>query len=122
MSIRTQSHVFPSTFFQRCGGWKTRANSTSYYVRGSWRDSISLIEKTRPMVIVVGGTKVPGEVFRLANYNISIGNQPHSEVAALGVFLESMIGQIDELTHFQGGEIQVLPSLDRKKVMTMEEE
>ena len=74
------------------------------------------------MVIVVGGTKVPGEVFRLANYNISIGNQPHSEVAALGVFLESMIGQIDESTHFQGGEIQVVPSLDRKKVMTMEEE
>jgi len=33
-----------------------------------------------------------------------------------------MIGQIDELTHFQGGEIQVVPSLDRKKVMTMEEE
>ena len=89
---------------------------------GSWRDSISLIEKTRPMVIVVGGTKVPGEVFRLANYNVSIGNQPHSEVAALGVFLESMIGQIDESTHFQGGEIQVVPSLDRKKVMTMEEE
>ena len=65
-----------------------RGNSTSHYVRGeSWRDSISLIEKDRPMVIVVGGTKVPGEVFRLANYNISIGNQPHSEVAALGVFL-----------------------------------
>ena len=88
----------------------------------SWRESISSIESNRPMVIVVGGTKVPGEVFRLANYNISIGNQPHSEVAALGVFLESLIGQIDESIHFQGGEIQVVPSLDRKKVMSLEEE
>jgi len=88
----------------------------------SWRESISSIESNRPMVIVVGGAKVPGEVFRLANYNISIGNQPHSEVAALGVFLESMIGQIDESKHFQGGEIQVVPSLDRKKVMSLEEE
>ena len=88
----------------------------------SWRESISSIESNRPMVIVVGGTKVPGEVFRLANYNISIGNQPHSEVAALGVFLESLIGQIDESKHFQGGEIQVVPSVDRKQVISLEEE
>ncbi len=88
----------------------------------SWRESLGVIERNRPMVIVVGGTKVPGEVFRLAKYNISIGNQPHSEVAALGVFLESLIGQIDESTHFQGGDIQVIPSLDRKKVMSLEEE
>jgi len=88
----------------------------------SWRESLGVIERNRPMVIVVGGTKVPGEVYRLAKYNISIGNQPHSEVAALGVFLESLIGQIDESTHFQGGDIQVIPSLDRKKVMSLEEE
>ena len=43
-------------------------------------------------------------------------------MAALGVFLESLIGQIDESKHFQGGEIQVVPSLDRKKVMSLEEE
>ena len=61
-------------------------------------------------------------MFRLAKYYISIGNQPHSEVAALGVFLESLIGQIDESKHFHGGDIQVIPSLDRKKVMSLEEE
>ena len=38
----------------------------------SWRESLGVIERNRPMVIVVGGTKVPGEVFRLAKYNISI--------------------------------------------------
>ena len=85
-------------------------------------ETIPKIPIDNPLIIVVGGTKVPGEVFRLANYNISIGNQPHSEVAALGVFLESLIGQIDESKHFQGGEIQVVPSLDRKKVMSLEEE
>ena len=57
----------------------------------SWRESLSSIESNRPMVIVVGGTKVPGEVFRLANYNISIGNQPHSEVAALVVFSSTFV-------------------------------
>ena len=88
----------------------------------SWRESLNSIERGRPMVIVVGGTKVSGEVFRLANHNISIGNQPHSEVAALGVFLESFIGPLDESKHFQGGEIQVVPSLDRKQVMSLGEE
>ena len=88
----------------------------------SWRESLNSIERGRPMVIVVGGTKVSGEVFRLANHNISIGNQPHSEVAALRVFLESFIGRLDESKHFQGGEIQVVPSLDRKQVMSLGEE
>ncbi|MEC8955433.1 MAG: tRNA (cytidine(56)-2'-O)-methyltransferase [Candidatus Thermoplasmatota archaeon] len=88
----------------------------------SWRESLNSIERSCPMVIVVGGTKVSGEVFRLANHNISIGNQPHSEVAALGVFLESFIGPLDESKHFQGGEIQIVPSLDQKQVMSLGEE
>ena len=40
--------------------------------------------KTGPIVIVVGGAKVPSDVFKLSQYNVSVGNQPHSEVAALG--------------------------------------
>ena len=87
-----------------------------------FREAIPRMRRDRPMVIVVGGAKVPGDVFKHCQYNIAVGNQPHSEVAALGVFLESLIGQIDESKHFQGGEIQVIPSLDRKKVMSPEEE
>ena len=53
-----------------------------------WREASSKIPKDKPAVIVVGGTKVPAEVFSLADHNVSVGNQPHSEVAALGVFME----------------------------------
>ncbi len=42
----------------------------------------------RDKLIVVGASKVPGEVYRLADYNVSITNQPHSEVAALAIFLD----------------------------------
>ena len=40
------------------------------------------------MLIVVGAEKVPPEVYQWADYNIGVGNQPHSEVAALAVFLD----------------------------------
>ena len=64
-----------------------------------WREAVSVLERNRPMVVVVGGTKVPGEVFRLATHNVSVGNQPHSEVSALGVFLESFVGPLLSLIH-----------------------
>ena len=71
---------------------------------------------------VVGGTKVPGELFKIADHNVSIGNQPHSEVAALAVFLESWIGSIDESIRFAGGEIEVVPSERAKRVRNSVEE
>ena len=87
-----------------------------------WREVTGQIPKDKPTVIVVGGTKVPAEVFSIANHNISIGNQPHSEVAALGVFMESWIGPIEESTKFAGGEIEVVPSERGKKVVNREED
>jgi tRNA (cytidine56-2'-O)-methyltransferase len=88
----------------------------------TWKDELPKIDFSRPMVVVVGGTKVPGEVYRLASHNISIGNQPHSEVAALAIFLESLIGNIDEEKYFSGGEIKVIPNGERKQVIISEEE
>ncbi|HIE81944.1 MAG TPA: tRNA (cytidine(56)-2'-O)-methyltransferase [Candidatus Poseidoniales archaeon] len=86
------------------------------------RKAIIKIDTSKPILVVVGGTKVPGEVFRLATHNISIGNQPHSEVAALAVFLDSFVGPLDDAEHFAGGEIRVVPSADRKRVVTAAEE
>ena len=88
----------------------------------SWKKVAGQIPKDKPAVIVVGGTKVPAEVFSIANHNVSIGNQPHSEVAALGVFLESWLGPIDESSKFVGGEIEVVPSERGKRVVNLEEE
>ena len=86
-----------------------------------WGDVVSKIIRDRPIVIVVGGTKVPGEVFNLADHNVSIGNQPHSEVSALGIFLQSMVGEISS-DHFSGGEIRILPSEFGKRVLNLEDE
>jgi tRNA (cytidine56-2'-O)-methyltransferase len=48
-------------------------------------------------VVIVGGEKVPPEIYELADYNIAVGSQPHSEVAALAICLDRVM-QGKELT------------------------
>lgn len=45
---------------------------------------------TTPMLVAVGAAKVAIDVYDLATWNIAITNQPHSEVAALAVFLDRL--------------------------------
>lgn len=67
----------------------------------------------KDLLIVVGAEKVPRWVYKQVDYNISVGNQPHSEIAALAVFMDRI--QDRELRdEFEGAEIEVEPSEDRK--------
>lgn len=68
---------------------------------------------TEDLLIVVGAEKVPRWVYKNVDQNISVGNQPHSEIAALAVFMDRIQeGEIKE--DFEGAEIYVEPSEDRK--------
>lgn len=44
------------------------------------------------LLIVIGAEKVPRDVYDLVDFNVAVGNQPHSEVAALAVFLDRLMG------------------------------
>ena len=50
------------------------------------------IARAPRVLFVVGGAKVPPDLYRLATYNVAVGHQPHSEVAALAVALERLLG------------------------------
>jgi len=63
-------------------------------------------------VLVLGGEKVPPEIYELADYNLSVTNQPHSEVAALGVFLDNYFS--GEYKKFDG-KIRIKPSVKGKE-------
>ncbi len=82
---------------------------------------IPLIEKinelkNRRILAIVGAEKVPYEVYELSDYNISIGNQPHSEVSALAVFLDRLLeGKVFTLNF--DGELKILPAEKGKKVI-----
>jgi tRNA (cytidine56-2'-O)-methyltransferase len=51
-------------------------------------ERIGEIRESEDILVVVGAEKVPYEVYKMVDYNIAIGNQPHSEVAALAIFLD----------------------------------
>ena len=44
----------------------------------------------KDILFIVGAEKVPPWVFELADYNISVGNQPHSEIAALAIAMNNL--------------------------------
>ena len=50
------------------------------------------LTRARKVLLVVGGAKVPSALYRLATYNVAVGHQPHSEVAAVAVALERLRG------------------------------
>jgi tRNA (cytidine56-2'-O)-methyltransferase len=65
------------------------------------------------LLVIVGAEKVPRWVYEHVDYNISVGNQPHSEIAALAVFLDRI--QAREIkSDFEDSDIEVTPSEDRK--------
>jgi len=70
-------------------------------------------ESKGDILVIVGAEKVDRWVYENVDYNISVGNQPHSEIAALGVFLDRLRGgEIKD--SFEGAEIEIKPSEDRK--------
>ena len=78
-------------------------------------DKIPEIRKSKKdKLIIVGGQKVPSEVYHLSDYNIAIGNQPHSEIAALAVFLDRLF-EGDELNRSFKGKKSIIPQECGKK-------
>ena len=72
--------------------------------------------KSKRLMIVIGAEKVPREVYDLAHRNISIGNQPHSEVAALAIFLDRyMDGK--SLEKKTKGRLEIIPNPRGKTVI-----
>jgi tRNA (cytidine56-2'-O)-methyltransferase len=71
------------------------------------------------LLVVVGAEKVPAEVYRLVDLNVAVGNQPHSEVAALAVFLDRLLEGRGLRRKF-GGRLQIRPSAHGKDVVDLE--
>jgi len=79
--------------------------------------SIDEIDKNKDLLIIVGAEKVPPQIYEMADFNVSVGNQPHSEVAALAVFLDRYnMGSWNEKQF--NGKIEILPSNKGKKVVS----
>lgn len=75
----------------------------------------------QPVLVVVGAEKVPFDVYEEADYNVGVTNQPHSEVAALAVFLDRLFDgrQLDR--EWDGADRRVVPMETGKRVVDPDE-
>jgi len=69
-----------------------------------------------PLLVVVGGPKVPREVYDMADWNVSVTGQPHSEVSALAVFLHMLLEGSEQASEFTGARLRIVPSARGKDV------
>lgn len=69
------------------------------------------------LAVVVGAEQVPGEVYEMADWNVAVTSQPHSEVAALAVFLDRFFdGEELEMEH-GNARVKIVPTARGKKVI-----
>jgi tRNA (cytidine56-2'-O)-methyltransferase len=85
------------------------------------QDVIDDIRHSDRILVVVGAEKVPPEIYELADWNVAIGSQPHSEVAALAVFLDYLMEGRELAKDFEGG-LKIIPSARGKQVIGQEPE
>lgn len=74
-----------------------------------------------PYLVVVGGPKVPKDVYELATFNVAVTHQPHSEVAALALTLDRLLGT-PRLELRPGARLQVKPHPRGKAVVDLSAE
>jgi len=79
--------------------------------------SIKKIDTNDDLLVIVGAEKVPYYFYEAADFNVSVGNQPHSEVAALALFLDRYTKGMWSRKKFDG-KIKIIPSNKGKKVIS----
>jgi tRNA (cytidine56-2'-O)-methyltransferase len=94
----------------------TKVHLTMYGLPlGDHIDGLLATAKER-MLVIVGSEKVPAEIYDLADINVAVTSQPHSEAAALAIFLDRISeGEWEDL-HFEGGEMEIVPTGRGKEV------
>lgn len=81
-------------------------------------EKIGAMGECEKMLVIVGAEQVPREFYEIADFNISITGQPHSEVAALAVLLDRLMDGKELERGFSEkfrGKIMIEPSEKGKK-------
>jgi len=73
----------------------------------------------KEILVIVGSQKVPSAFYseKVSDFNVAIGNQPHSEVSSLAVFLDRLFGGGTLEKEFENWRIKVESASHGKKVI-----
>jgi len=89
----------------------TKVHLTMYGM--PFEKQLSKFNTKRNILIIIGSEKVPGEVYQMADYNIAVYNQPHSEVAALAIILD----RLNKKPKLKSAKKKIVPQERGKKVI-----
>ena len=78
------------------------------------------LQKEENLLVVVGAEKVPREIYELADYNIGVGSQPHSEISALAIFLDRIQNGVQFEKEFPNAKRKIIPTKNGKNVQVKE--
>jgi len=75
----------------------------------------------KDLLVIVGAEKVPRIYYELADYNVAVGHQPHSEVSALAIFLDRYYKGSELRFIYSDAELCIEPSPKGKRVVKCRE-
>lgn len=118
-------------FFEMGKAWKSTVRDwkakggivvhlTAYGENIQTSDVVDRIKNFRKdVLVIVGSQKVPKEFFSndVSDFNVSVGNQPHSECAALAVFLDRFFEGKELVKGFKKAKIRIIPQERGKKTV-----
>ena len=80
-------------------------------------------ETDKNILLLVGSQKVPGEFYspEISDFNIGVGNQPHSECSALAIFLDRFFEGKELTVDFEKAEVKIIPQEHGKNIKVIEE-
>ena len=76
-------------------------------------------ECEKDVLVVVGSQKVPRDFYweDVSDFNVAVGNQPHSECAALAVFLDRFFEGKPLSKTFENAKMSIIPQKRGKKIV-----
>jgi tRNA (cytidine56-2'-O)-methyltransferase len=121
-------------FFEMGTPWKTavrswKASGGLVVHLTAYGENIEISEVLRhvkasgkDVLVIVGSQKVPGEFFSkdVSDFNMAIGNQPHSECASLAVFLDRFFEGKELTKNYEKARVRIAPQPRGKKIFTEE--
>jgi tRNA (cytidine56-2'-O)-methyltransferase len=107
--------------------WKAKGgivvHLTAYGENIQSSDVISRIKAlNKEVMLLVGSQKVPGEFYssEVSDFNVAVGNQPHSECSSLAIFLDRYFGGKELAQPFSKAKIEIVPKERGKEIRSQE--
>lgn len=74
-------------------------------------------DQKKEVMVIMGAEKVDKKVYECADFNVAVGNQPHSECGALAIFLDRYFLGKSLCRDFENAKLKIIPQSRGKKVI-----